>query len=330
MAIKFGIVGCGNIGKKHIELASKMGELIGVCDNKRERADEFADYYACNRYYDFKDMLENKAIDVISICTPNYLHFMQTVKSLEADKHVIVEKPMALKVDDCKTMIEIAKDRNKKLFVVKQNRFNPPIVALKKCLDEKRLGHILSFQVNCFWNRDENYYMSSDWKGIRKFDGGTLFTQFSHFVDLITWFFGDGFEVKSYRINNNHHGVIDFEDSGVVILEKYGTIGTLNYTVNSYDRNMEGSITVFGEKGTVKVGGEYLNKLEYYVADDFVPNVPPSPKPNDYGTYQGSMSNHDKVYKNVIEVLMKIGDIAVNGYDGLKTVQLIESIYGTN
>lgn len=328
MPIKFGIIGCGNIGKRHIELASKMGELIGVCDNKHERADELADFYACNRYYDIEGLLTSEA-EVISICTPNYLHYEHTIKSLIAGKNVLVEKPMALKTSHCFEMIDTAKRQNKKLFVVKQNRFNPPVVALKKCLDERKLGEILSFQVNCFWNRNENYYRDSDWKGNLRKDGGTLFTQFSHFIDLITWFFGDGFSVKSYRINNNHHGVIEFEDSGVVILSKYGLIGTLNYTVNSYNKNMEGSITVFGEKGTVKVGGQYLNKMEYYSVDDNDNpiHLPDSVLPNNYGTYQGSSSNHDKVYKNVIEVLMKIGNVAVNGYDGLKTVQLIEDIY---
>ena len=327
MPIKFGIIGCGNIGKRHIELAHQYGKLVGVCDNNRVRADMVAEFYACNKYYDLEGLLSTDA-DVISICTPNYLHYEQTIKALESKHHVLVEKPMALKSSHCFEMIDTATRFGKKLFVVKQNRFNPPIKALKKCLDEKRLGHILSFQVNCFWNREENYYRSSDWKGIKKLDGGTLFTQFSHFIDIITWFFGDGFDVKSYRINNNHRGVIEFEDTGVVILEKYGTIGTLNYTVNSYQKNMEGSITVFGEKGTVKIGGQYLNVLEYQDIEDYeIKDLPKSSGANNYGSYQGSMSNHDKVYKNVIEVLMKLGDIAVNGYDGLKTVQLIESIY---
>ena len=225
-------------------------------------------------------------------------------------------------------MIQEAEKAGKHLFVVKQNRFNPPVVAVKKLLDEKKLGNIYSFQLNCFWNRDAKYYESS-WKGTRELDGGTLFTQFSHFIDLLYWMFGDVKQVKAFKNNFAHKNIIEFEDTGVVIVElQKGIIGTINYTVNSYKKNMEGSLSIFGEKGTVKIGGQYLNELEYQQIDDhIISNLPASNKANEYGSYQGSMSNHDKVYKNVLDVINNNAVMAASSHDGLKTVEIIEKIY---
>ena len=173
-------------------------------------------------------------------------------------------------VYDCGEMIKEAEKANKRLFVVKQNRYNPPVQAIKEALDENRLGKILSVQLNCFWNRNMEYYTQSDWKGTIKLDGGTLFTQFSHFIDLLYWMFGDVKKVEAITRNLNHDKIIEFEDTGVVIIEFYnGIIGTINYTVNSYSKNMEGSLTIFGENGTVKIGGQYLNELEYQNIKDF-------------------------------------------------------------
>ena len=212
--------------------------------------------------------------------------------------------------------------------MVKQNRFNPPIVALKKAIDENRLGKLLSVQLNCFWNRDEAYYENS-WKGTKDLDGGTLFTQFSHFIDLLYWLVGDVKEVFAVGANLNHQETIEFEDTGVVALKFYNNVlGTINYTVNSYDKNMEGSLTIFGEEGTIKVGGQYLNELDYqHIANFQIEGLPEGNPANNYGQYQGSMSNHDYVYKNVVDVLTNNGAIATNGFEGLKTVEIIEKIY---
>jgi predicted dehydrogenase len=160
-------------------------------------------------------------------------------------------------------------------------------------------------------------------------DGGTLFTQFSHFIDLLFYLIGDVQEVYAFADNFAHKGVIEFEDTGVAILKFYnGVIGTVNYTVNSYAKNMEGSITIFGEKGTVKVGGQYLNELEYQSIEGIkIEGLPEGNPPNNYGKYVGSMSNHDKVYENVISVLTQGGVIATNGFEGLKTVEIIDKIY---
>lgn len=328
--IKFGIIGCGRIAERHAEHISNYAELSAVCDIKTNRLKMFTEKYGCRSYEDINEMLNiESGIDVISICTPNGLHAEHAIAALRSGKHVLVEKPMALSVRDCENMIKTSEDVNRRLFVVKQNRFNPPVQALKKILCENRLGKILSVQLNCFWNRNEDYYKLSDWKGTKKLDGGTLFTQFSHFIDLLYWLFGNVKNVEAFLTNSNHNNIIEFEDSGVVILQfENDVLGTIHYTVNSFKKNMEGSLTVFGENGTVKIGGQYLNVLEYQEIDGYrIENLPESGPANNYGAYQGSMSNHDKVYQNILDVLVNNGTITTNFIDGLKTVQIIEEIY---
>ncbi|NJO92644.1 MAG: Gfo/Idh/MocA family oxidoreductase [Chloroflexia bacterium] len=327
---KFAIIGCGRIAQRHAQHIKNNGTLAAVCDPKHDRADALGTDYQANVYYDYDELLaKEKDIDVISICSPNGLHAEQTIKALRAGYHVLCEKPMALSVADAGEMISESLKANKLLFIVKQNRFNPPVVEVKKIIDKGKLGKIYSAQLNCFWNRNEEYYKDSDWKGTLKLDGGTLFTQFSHFVDLLYWLVGDVKAVKAKVGNYGHQGIIEFEDTGAVSLEFYnGAVGTINYSVNSYGKNMEGSITIFAENGTVKIGGQYLNELEYQQFNDFeISNLPPGNPPNEYGQYKGSMSNHDKVYENVIDVLNNKGVIATNAFEGMKTVEIIEKIY---
>jgi UDP-N-acetyl-2-amino-2-deoxyglucuronate dehydrogenase len=326
----FALVGCGRIAHRHAQQISNYGVLCAVCDTDKAKADNLGNQYSCNIYYNIDELLLNeKQIDVISICSPNGLHAEHTIKCLKAGFHVLCEKPMAISVADAGQMISESLKADKHLFIVKQNRFNPPVIALKKIIDEGKLGKIYSAQLNCFWNRNEDYYKNSDWKGTLKLDGGTLYTQFSHFIDLLYWLVGDVKKVKGYVGNYNHQGMIEFEDTGAVILEFYnGAIGTINYTVNSYIKNMEGSITLFAENGTVKIGGQYLNELEYQNFNNFeIKNLPAGNPPNEYGEYKGSMSNHDKVYENVINVLENRGIIATNAFEGMKTVEIIEKIY---
>ncbi|HPC35216.1 MAG TPA: Gfo/Idh/MocA family oxidoreductase [Candidatus Marinimicrobia bacterium] len=327
--IKFAIVGCGRIAQRHAEQIHRLGELSAVCDIKESAALTLSEKYNCHPYFDLDPLLKNEPdVDVVSVCTPNYLHAEHSIKSLKAGKNVLCEKPMALSVRDCENMIYTAEQTNRRLFIVKQNRYNPPVVELKKIIEENRLGKICYVQLNCFWNRNEDYYLQSDWKGRLAKDGGTLYTQFSHFIDLLIWLFGDFKNVK-VLLRNYLHPNIEFEDTGAVLIEFFdGAIGTINYTVNSYRKNMEGSITVFGEKGTVKIGGQYLNALEYQNIENYsFQNVMPVNKANDYGFYQGSMSNHDKVYENVVNVLNGKDTIATNAIEGLKVVRIIEDIY---
>jgi predicted dehydrogenase len=327
--IKFGIIGCGRIAQRHAEHISKRGTLVAVCDVVEDKANKMAAATGAKAYYSVEDFLKSgEQIDVVAICSPNGLHASHAISALNAGYNVICEKPMALSVYDCGEMIKAAERMNKRLFAIKQNRFNPPVQAIKQIIDEGRLGKIYSIQLSCFWNRNPDYYHNS-WKGTLKLDGGTLYTQFSHFIDLLYWMVGDVKQVKAMMANYSHQGIIEFEDTGAIILEFFnGAIGTINYTVNSYKKNMEGSLTIFGEKGTVKIGGQYLNELEYQEIEGYkVENLPEGNKANNYGTYQGSMSNHDKVYDNLIEVLQNNGAISTSSFEGLKTVEIIEKIY---
>ncbi len=330
MKLKFGIIGCGRIAERHAEHISKLGELVAVCDIKPDRLEVFKSKYNCRTYLDISDFLDKeKDMDVVSVCSPNGLHHDHTVSALKNGFHVLCEKPMAINVVDSEHMINESLRANRRLFVVKQNRFNPPVQAVKQAIDDGRFGKIYSVQLNCFWNRNPNYYNTSDWKGTLKLDGGTLFTQFSHFIDLLYYFFGDVSEAKGFSGNFDHKDIIEFDDTGMVAIKFYnGILGTINYTVNSYGKNMEGSITIFGEKGTVKIGGQYLNELEYQHFNNYeIKDLPPGNPPNNYGEYKGSMSNHDQVYANVIDVLQNQGTIATNGFEGLKIVEIIDKIY---
>jgi len=327
--IKFAIIGCGRIAQRHAEHIQATGQLVAICDIDPERAKVMAEKYQAKAYTDVAALLQQERdIDVVSICSPNGLHAQHSIAALNAGFHVLCEKPMAINVHDCGEMIKAAEKNNKRLFAIKQNRFNPPVEAVKNVIDAGKLGKIYSVQLSCFWNRNADYYANS-WKGTKDMDGGTLYTQFSHFIDLLYWIVGD--VKKAYSIFGNfaHKDTIEFEDTGVVALEFYnGAIGTINYTVNSFEKNMEGSLTIFGEKGTVKIGGQYLNELEYQNIQDYtIENLPAGNKPNNYGTYFGSMSNHDKVYKNLADVLLHGGSISTNAFEGLKTVEIIDKIY---
>ena len=326
MSYKFAIIGCGKIAQRHAEQIARVGLLVAVCDIVPEKADALGLSYNAKAFYSIDDLLSSSQFDISAICTPNGLHAEHSIECLRAGVHVICEKPMALTPEDCKNMIIASEKAGKHLFIVKQNRFNPPVAALKEKLDQHALGKIFSMQLNCFWNRNEIYYKDA-WRGTMGLDGGTLFTQFSHFIDLMYWTLGNVKNVKSFMHNYNHKSIIEFEDTGVVILEfESGAIGTINYTVNSFEKNMEGSLTLFGEKGTVKIGGQYLNELEY--SNGIHLEVEPDEnKENDYGTYTGSMSNHDKVYDNVMDVLGKNAPVMTNAKEAMKTVEIIQKIY---
>jgi UDP-N-acetyl-2-amino-2-deoxyglucuronate dehydrogenase len=328
--LKFAIVGCGRIAQRHAKhiKSTEGAKLVAVCDIIEDGANQLATEYAVKQFYTIEELLEGSDADIVSICSPNGLHAHHSILSLKAGKHVLCEKPMAISVYDCGEMIKTAEKANKRLFVIKQNRYNPPVNAVKEAIEEGRLGKINSVQLSCFWNRNEDYYKNS-WKGTKDLDGGTLYTQFSHFVDLLYYLVGDVKEVKAFGANYCHEGIIEFEDTGVVILKFHNdAIGTINYTVNSYGGNMEASLTLFGEKGTVKIGGQYLNELEYQKIENYeIVNLPEGNTANNYGQYQGSMSNHDMVYKNVVSVLVNGGQITTNMFEGLKTVEIVDKIY---
>ncbi len=323
----FVIIGCGRIAWRHAEQMAKVANVKAVCDIVPAKANELAKAYNATAYYSVESLLEvETGIAVASICTPNGLHAAHSIQALQAGINVLCEKPLCINSKDGSRMIKAANNAGKKLFVVKQNRYNPPVVFLKQLLTENKLGKIFSFQVNCFWNRPAEYY--AGWKGTKRLDGGTLFTQFSHFIDLLYWLLGDVKEVKKIT-RNFAHPTIEFEDTGVVVFDMAnGAIGSLNYTVNSFAKNMEGSFTIFAEKGTIKIGGQYLNELEYFNVEGMEqPILSKGNIANGYGFYQGSMSNHDKVYENLLLALDNDNHIFANAEEGLKTVAIIEQIY---
>jgi predicted dehydrogenase len=330
MSTAFLLIGCGRIGERHAAIIAKQAKLLAVCDIIESKAVATAALYGAKFYTDYNEMFAAfPQANAVAICTPNGLHAAHSIAALNHHFHVLCEKPMALTSTDCAAMIQAATDAGKKLFIVKQNRFNPPVAAVKKLLEENRLGNILSIQLSCFWNRNNDYYLNT-WKGTKALDGGTLFTQFSHFIDLLYWMLGDIKNIQAITKNSHHQNLIEFEDNGAVILEfNCGAIGTINYTVNAFKKNMEGSLTIFGEKGTVKIGGQYLNELEYQQIDNYqIPALPKGNAANQYGNYEGSMSNHAEVYEQVMEAINpQNNSLATNSFEGLKTVEIIERIY---
>lgn len=306
-----------------------MGRLVAVCDIVHNKAEAFGLKYHCAAYLSYQEMLENEQADITVVCTPNGLHAEHSIAALQKNMHVLCEKPMALRVQDCTAMIKAALSAKKKLFIVKQNRFNEPVQAVRDALLNDKIGDIISVQLNCFWNRGTRYYEESNWKGTLNMDGGILFTQFSHFIDLLFWFLGDVEHVKSFTKNYMHQSSTDFEDCCVALMQfKNGAIATCHFTTCAHYRNMEGSITLFGTKGTVKIGGQYLNLLEYQQIQGFqLEESMDTGKPNDYGYYIGSMSNHDKMYHYMFTTITDDAPMPTSTYDALKTVELIHKIY---
>jgi UDP-N-acetyl-2-amino-2-deoxyglucuronate dehydrogenase len=325
---RFGLVGCGNISSRHAENIKRVGKLMAVCDIIPEKAEGVAAKFDAKPFYSIDDLLKSQiGIDVIVVCTPNGLHAEHSIKSLKAGKHVLCEKPMCLKSTDAAKMIEAADNSRKKIFIVKQNRYNEPVQYIKKLIDNNKLGKIFSFQLNCFWNRPQAYYLNS-WKGTKNLDGGILYTQFSHFIDLLHWFMGDIDTVEGYKNTYRNRSQFELEDTGVAILKtKSGTIGTLNYTINSFSKNVEGSLSLFAEKGNVKIGGQYLNTLEWFdVEGESKPIISQSDLANNYGYYQGSMSNHHRVYDDLVQSIEGNGNL-LEAKDAIATVEMIEKIY---
>jgi predicted dehydrogenase len=324
--IKFGVVGFGNIGKRHVQhiLNNEQAHLVAICDEKIiEEKIEGVGYFTS-----LEAMLQDENIDVVNVCTPNYLHHPHTMLSLQYKKHVVCEKPMAISVSQCNEMIEAAIENEKTIFVVKQNRFNEPVQQVKKLMNENVLGNIYFINVNCFWNRNEYYYNESNWRGKKELDGGCLYTQFSHFIDILYYLFG---EIKNVQglIKNFNHAYTEVEDSGSFVMETMnGAIVNFNFSTCSFEKNMEGAITILAENGTVKIGGQYLNTIEYqHIKAVQLPEINIVAKSNDYGKYQGSMSNHDKIIANVINTLQGKDTIMTNATEGMQVVKIIEEMY---
>jgi predicted dehydrogenase len=329
--IKFAIVGCGHIGKRHAEMISRNpeAELVALCDIKPK--DELdIEKYDLPFYESIDELLEaTPDADVITICTPNGLHAEQSIKALTGKHHVVCEKPMGLTKNGCEAMVFKALQVSKQVFAVMQNRYSPPSVWLKEMIDEARLGDILMVQLNMYWNRDNRYYKQGGWKGTQNLDGGTLFTQFSHFIDIMYWLFGDIKDIEGKFADFTHKDLTDFEDSGIVNFKFInGGIGSINYSTAVWNKNMESSMTIIGSKGSIKVGGQYMNKVEYcHVQDYEMPELPEVSPANDYGYYKGSAANHHFIIENVIDTLKHRTSATTNALEGMKVVDIIERIY---
>ncbi|MBR4349199.1 MAG: Gfo/Idh/MocA family oxidoreductase [Bacteroidales bacterium] len=329
--IKFAVIGHGHIGRRHAEVIrhTANAQLVAVCDilpKEQVGLENIEVPY----FRSIDELLDsNLDIDVVNICTPNGFHAEYAIKALEKKHHVVLEKPIALTKHDAEQIVFKSLQVSRHVFCVMQNRYSPPSVWLKQIVTEKRLGDIYMVQLNCYWNRDERYYKKGNWHGTADLDGGTLFTQFSHFIDIMYWLFGDITNIRGNFHDFSHQSLTDFEDSGVVTFDFVnGGMGSLNYSTSVWDTNLESSIIIVGEKGTVKVSGQYMNEVEYcHIKDYEMPSLAPSNPPNDYGAYKGSAQNHHYVIQNVVEKLQENGSITTNVLEGLKVIDIIERMY---
>lgn len=330
--IRFAVVGAGHIGQRHATMVQRNeeSELVALCDINTATHEHLSNTFGVPVYASLEEMLkEGPDFDVLNVCTPNSLHAQQALDGLKTGHHVVVEKPMALSKSDCEEVIFSSLQANKLVFCVMQNRYSPPSQWLKDLLVSGKLGQIFLVQINCFWNRDERYYKPGNWKGSSVTDGGTLFTQFSHFVDIMFWLFGDISNIEGKFSDFNHGELTDFEDSGAINFNfNKGGIGVFTYSTSVWDTNFESSITIIGEHGTIKLGGQYMNEVTYcHVKDYTMPELSEASPANDYGHYKGSAANHHFVVENVINTLKGRTIATTNALEGFKVVEIIEKIY---
>lgn len=330
--IRFGVAGVGRIGLRHVAVidGDPGAEVVAVCDIDPEARQRIASLRpGLPVFEELGAMLRGAELDVVNVCTPHALHASMSIEIAAAGRHILVEKPMSLTSGEAERMIAAAHDAGVLLMVVKQNRYNVPVARVRKLLEEEGLGRLLLAECSILWNRDAKYYAGSPWRGRKAMEGGALYTQASHFIDLLIWFLGDVVDAKGVLSRRMHD--VEFEDCGVASLVfSSGATAGLAWTTCAYERNYEGSITLVGERGTVRIGGEYLNRIEYWNVSGHPPpaGISPAPPPNIYGHYQGSSSNHDKVIRDVVRDLVDGGHRLVDGKEAAATVRAIERIYG--
>jgi predicted dehydrogenase len=329
--VKFVVIGSGHIGKRHAVMAGRNeeAELVAMVDIK-PKSDLGLDDFDVPFFNSIEELLNSGIdFDVASVCTPNGLHAEQSIQLLEANKHVVCEKPMGLSKDNCERVIFKALQMSKHVFCVMQNRYSPPSEWIKSVIEDRVLGDIYMVQLNCYWNRDDRYYKKGGWKGTSDLDGGTLFTQFSHFIDIMYWLFGDIKNIQGKFNDFTHKELTDFEDSGFVSFDfVQGGMGSINYSTAVANQNLESSITIIGEKGSIKIGGQYMNEVEVCNVQDYeLPELAPTNPGNDYGAYKGSAANHHYIIENVVDTLKGRTTATTNALEGLKVVEIIERIY---
>lgn len=327
--IRFAIVGLGHIGKRHAHMVQQHSEaeLAAVIDPINPQLDLSIPYF--ERLEDY--FASKLAADVLIVATPNGLHVAQAQQAIAHGMHVVVEKPIGLRSSEVEQLLQQAHAAGKRLFPVMQNRYSPPSQWIKGVITQGLLGKIYLVQLNCFWNRDQRYYLPKGWHGNAQLDGGTLFTQFSHFIDTLYWLLGEVEQVSGQMRSFNHAALTDFEDSGLLQFElANGALGSLAFSTSVHDKNLESSITLIGQKGTVKLGGQYMDQVSYcHIQDYEMPVLPPTNPGNDYGHYKGSAANHQFVIENVVDVLRGRAPITVKPEEALAVVRIIERMYAS-
>jgi UDP-N-acetyl-2-amino-2-deoxyglucuronate dehydrogenase len=326
--LKVGVAGCGRISKNHFGSISQYPndlELVSVCDIDPEALAEAKSRYGVNGHAELTAMLANEELDLIVLCTPSGLHPQQAILAAKHGVHVISEKPMATRYDQGLKMVKACDEAGVRLFVVKQNRRNATLQILKRAIDEKRFGAIKMVHLNVFWTRPQEYYdHGPGWRGTWEFDGGAFMNQASHYVDLVEWLIGPVERVQAMMSTTRN---IEAEDTGVINIKwRSGALGSMAVTMLTYPKNLEGSITILGEKGTAKVGGVAVNEIQAWEFDE----------PRDYDNEVMSASyettsvygrGHPLYYKNVIEVMRGDAEPETDGREGLKSLEFLTAAY---
>jgi UDP-N-acetyl-2-amino-2-deoxyglucuronate dehydrogenase len=326
--IRFALVGCGRIANNHFEALRKhhdRAELVGVCDVDPRALDRAVGLTGAEGYASLDQMLRQCDADIVVITTPSGLHPEQAVQVAAAGRHVMTEKPMATRWEDGKRMVAAADAAGVRLFVVKQNRRNATLQLLKSAVEKKRFGRIYMVNLNVFWTRPPEYYNSAKWRGTWEFDGGAFMNQASHYVDLIDWIVGPVESLQAYTATLARD--IEVEDTGVISVRwRNGALGSMNVTMLTYPRNMEGSITILGEHGTVRIGGVAVNEVQQW---EFATPDPDDEKVADasYQTTSVYGFGHPLYYDNVIKVLRGEAEPETDGREGLKSLEVLIAAY---
>lgn len=326
--IRFALVGCGRIAGKHFESFQKHAdrtELVAVCDTDPAALKTATESTGTKGYASLDELLQAGGFDVVVLTTPSGLHADQGVQVARAGYHVMTEKPMATRWDDGKRLVRACDDAGMRLFVVKQNRRNPTLQLLKRAVEKRRFGRIYMVNVNVFWTRPQAYYDSAKWRGTWEFDGGAFMNQASHYVDLLDWLIGPVESVQAFTATLAR--TIEVEDTGVVSIKwRSGALGSMNVTMLTYPQNLEGSITILGEKGTVKVGGVAVNEVQHWQFADADSDDELVRKAS-YVTTSVYGFGHPLYYDNVINTLRGEAEAETDGREGLRSLELLIAAY---
>jgi UDP-N-acetyl-2-amino-2-deoxyglucuronate dehydrogenase len=327
MRIRIAVVGCGRISVKHFEAIQEHSndlELVSVCDTDQEVLDKHIAKVGIEGYTSMLDMLKSVKIDIVVICTPSGLHSEQTILAAKHGIHVMTEKPMATRWKDGLRMVRACDNARVRLFVVKQNRKNSTLQLLRRAILEKRFGKINMVHINVFWTRPQEYYDQAEWRGTWEFDGGSFMNQASHYVDLLDWLIGPVEKVQAMMSTTRN---IEVEDTGVLNIRwRNGTLGSMNVTMLTYPKNFEGSITILGDKGTVRIGGAAVNDIQHWEFDD-IQKYDEQIQDASYKVTSIYGFGHSLYYKNVVDTLLGVSEPETDGREGLKSLELLIAAY---